>query len=110
MTRAKQLSYRRRYRNIQELVMVISMAKGQNTQPEANALIFTTNEGGKSWHGRWAKTKRQRKCLLDGCNDWEVSADLREWDMIDSSFTHKILYGRANISLREQDGRGSHLQ
>ena len=25
-------------------------------------------------------TTNQRKCLLDGCDDWDVSADLPEWD------------------------------
>ena len=49
--------------------MVISMVQVQSTHPKANALIFTTNEGGKSGHGRWVKTKRQKKCPLDGCND-----------------------------------------
>ena len=26
------------------------------------------------------KSTNQRKCLLGGCNDWKVSADLPEWD------------------------------
>ena len=56
------------------------MAKGQNTHPEADAVIFTTERGAKSWHGRAVKSPNQRKCLLDGCGDWEVSADLPEWE------------------------------
>ena len=24
--------------------------------------------------------KKQRKCLLGGCEDWDVSADFSEWD------------------------------
>ena len=51
-----------------------------STHPEANAVIFTTEEGPKSCHGRIVKTTNQRTCLLDGCDDWEVSADLSEWD------------------------------
>ena len=69
--------------------MVISVVQGQSTHPEANALMFTTNKGSKSWHGRWVETKRQKKCLLDRCNDWRVSADLPEGDMIHSPYTHK---------------------
>ena len=26
------------------------------------------------------RTSNQRKCLLDGCEDWDISADLPEWD------------------------------
>ena len=33
-----------------------------------------------SWHGRASKSTNQRKCLLDMCDDWEVSADLTEGD------------------------------
>ena len=36
--------------------------------------------GAKSWHGRPVRTTNQIKCLLDGCDDWDVSADLPEWD------------------------------
>ena len=44
-----------------------------------NALIFATEGGAKSWHGRPVRTTNQRKRLLDGCDDWDVSADLPEW-------------------------------
>ena len=36
--------------------------------------------GAKSWHGRPVRTTNQIKCLLDGCDDWDVLADLPEWD------------------------------
>ncbi|GFR84506.1 reverse transcriptase [Elysia marginata] len=39
-----------------------------------------TEEGGaKKWRGRSNTASTQRKGLLDGCDDWEVSADLPEW-------------------------------
>ena len=34
----------------------------------------------RSWYGRAVKSTNQRKCLLYGCDHWEVSADLSEWD------------------------------
>ena len=66
----------------------------------------------------------QRTCLLDGCDDWEVSADLPEWDshpsiikearirpdiVIHSSSTQQH-YDGVNSSIQKQNGRGSHLQ
>ena len=65
---------------LQELAAIISTAKGETTLPNTNALIFTTETSAKSWHGRPVRTTNQIKCLLDGCDDWEVSADLPEWD------------------------------
>ena len=44
---------------LQELVVVISMAKGQSTQPEANAVIFTTEEDPKSWNSRVFKSENR---------------------------------------------------
>ena len=64
----------------QELPAIISTAKGETTLPNTNALIFTTEGDAKSWHGRPVRTTNQIKCLLDGCDDWDVSADLPEWD------------------------------
>ena len=64
----------------QELAVVISMAKGQSFHPEAGAVIFTTEEGAKSCHGMAVTSTNQKKCVLDRCDDWEVSADLSEWD------------------------------
>ena len=70
----------RHNRVLQELAVAISMAKGKSTQLQADAVIFTTEGGAKSWHGTVVKSTNQRKCLLDGCDAWEVSADLPEWD------------------------------
>ena len=70
----------RHNRVLQELAVAISMAKGQSTQPQTDAVTFTTEGCAKSWHGTAVKSTNQRKCLLDGCDDWEVSADLQEWD------------------------------
>ena len=70
----------RHSRVFQELAVAISMAKGLSTQPQADAVIFTTEGGAKSWHGTAVKSTNQRKYLLDGCDDWELSADLPEWD------------------------------
>ncbi|KAK3744418.1 hypothetical protein RRG08_000851 [Elysia crispata] len=70
----------RHNRVLKELAAIISTAKGETTLPNTNALIFTTEGGAKSWHGRPVRTTNQIKCLLGGCDDWEVSADLPEWD------------------------------
>ena len=67
-------------RVLQELAAILSTAKGETTLPKTNALIFTTEGGAKSWHGRPVRTTNQIKCLLDGCDDWDVSADLLECD------------------------------
>ena len=56
------------------------MAKGQSFHPEADAVIFTTDGGAKSWYRMAVKSTNQRKCLLEGCGDWEILADLSEWD------------------------------
>ena len=70
----------RHHRVLQEIAVVISKAKGQSNHPEADAVIFTTDGGAKSWHGMVIKTTKQRTCLLDGWDYWEISADLPEWD------------------------------
>ena len=62
--------------------MVISMAKGQSTHAKENAVIFTTYGDAKSWHGRLFKMINMRKCLLDGSDGWDTSADILEWDSI----------------------------
>ena len=68
----------RHNRALQELASIISTANGETTLPETNALIFTTEGGAKSWHGRSVRTTNQRKCLPDGCDD--ISADVAEQD------------------------------
>ena len=37
------------------------------------------------------RTTNQIKCLLDGCDDWDVSADLPEWDSHPSIIKEKRL-------------------
>ncbi|KAK3706431.1 hypothetical protein RRG08_047999 [Elysia crispata] len=70
----------RHSRVLKELAAIISTAKGETTLPNTNALIFPTEGGAKSWHGRPMRTTNQIKCLLDGSDDYDVSADLPEWD------------------------------
>ncbi|GFS07036.1 polyprotein [Elysia marginata] len=70
----------RHNRVLQELASVISIAKGQSNPPSLNFTIFTTEGGARKWCGRSNTASNQRKGLLDGCDDWEVSADLPEWD------------------------------
>ncbi|GFR67894.1 polyprotein [Elysia marginata] len=70
----------RHNRVLQELASVISTAKGESNSPSPSFTIFTTEGGAKKWCGRSNTASTQRKGLLDRCNDWEVSANLREWD------------------------------
>ncbi|GFO11467.1 reverse transcriptase [Plakobranchus ocellatus] len=42
--------------------------------------VFITEGGVKKWHGGSIPINTHRKCLLDGCDDWVVSADLPEWE------------------------------
>ena len=65
---------------LQERAAFMSTAKGETILPKTNVLIFTTEGGAKSWDGRPLRTTNQRKCLLDGCDDWDVSANIPEWD------------------------------
>ncbi|GFR81316.1 polyprotein [Elysia marginata] len=55
-------------------------AKGQSNPPSPNFTIFTTEGGAKKWCGRSNTSSTQRKGLLDGYDDWEVSADFPKWD------------------------------
>ncbi|GFS17312.1 polyprotein [Elysia marginata] len=59
---------------------IISGAKRQSKPPSPSFTIFTTEGGAKKWCGRSNTASTQRKRLLDGCDDWEVSADFPEWD------------------------------
>ena len=70
----------RHNRVLQELSPIMSTAKVETTLPKTNALIFSTEGGAKTWHGRPLRTTNQTKYLLYGCDDWDVSADLPEWD------------------------------
>ncbi|GFS06192.1 reverse transcriptase [Elysia marginata] len=71
---------KRHNRVLQELASVISTAKGQSNPPSPSFTIFTTEGGAREWCGRSNTASTQRKGLLDGCDDWGVSADLPEWD------------------------------
>ncbi|GFO05023.1 reverse transcriptase [Plakobranchus ocellatus] len=42
--------------------------------------VFITEGGVKKWHGGSIPINTHRKDLLDGCDDWVVSADLPEWE------------------------------
>ena len=59
------------------------------------------------------KSTNQRKCLLDGCDDWNVSAGLSEWDsnlciikgtrlrpdiVIHSSYTQQLIVVEITVS------------
>ncbi|GFS09954.1 polyprotein [Elysia marginata] len=71
----------RHNRVLQDFASVISTAKGQSNPPSPSFTIFTTEGGARKWCGRSSNTaSNQRKGLLDGCVDWEVSADLLEWN------------------------------
>ncbi|KAK3713832.1 hypothetical protein RRG08_033805 [Elysia crispata] len=51
---------------LQELAAIISTANGETNLLNTNALIFTTEGGAKSWHGKPVRTTNQIKCLRDG--------------------------------------------
>ena len=55
--------------------MVISMDIGQGTNPKADAVIFTTEGGAKSWYRIAVKSTNQRKC-----HHWKASSHHSEWD------------------------------
>ena len=67
-------------RGLQKLAAIINIANEEATLPETDVLIATTEGGAKPSQSRLIKTMNQRKCLLDGCDDWEYSADPPEWD------------------------------
>ncbi|KAK3777199.1 hypothetical protein RRG08_014855 [Elysia crispata] len=83
----------RHKRVLQELAAIISTSKRETLsqmpcleQTSAIMILHLSlssvirKGGAKSWHGRPVRTTNQIKCLLDGCDDWDVSADLPEWD------------------------------
>ncbi|GFO18946.1 reverse transcriptase [Plakobranchus ocellatus] len=63
----------RHNRVLQELASVISTASTSST-------VFITEGGVKKWHGGSIPINTHRKDLLDGCDDWVVSADFPEWE------------------------------
>ncbi|GFN94214.1 reverse transcriptase [Plakobranchus ocellatus] len=70
----------RHNRVLQELASVISTAKGEIHPSSTISTVFTTEGGVKKWHGGSILINIHRKGLLDGCDDWVVSADLPEWE------------------------------
>ncbi|GFO05172.1 reverse transcriptase [Plakobranchus ocellatus] len=70
----------RHNRVLQELASIISTAKGEIHPSSTSSTVFTTEGGVKKWHGGSITINTHRKGLLDGCNDWVVSADLPEWE------------------------------
>ncbi|GFO21235.1 reverse transcriptase [Plakobranchus ocellatus] len=65
---------------LQELASVISTAKGEIHPSSTSSTVFITEGGVKKWHGGSIPINTHRKGLLDGCDDWVVSADLPEWE------------------------------
>ncbi|GFN91762.1 reverse transcriptase [Plakobranchus ocellatus] len=51
-----------------------------SVQPKARAIVFTSEGGTKSWYGSAASIDTHRTSLLINSDDWEVSADLPEWN------------------------------
>ncbi|GFO06375.1 polyprotein [Plakobranchus ocellatus] len=70
----------RHNRVFQELASVIRRAEGKIHPSSTSSTVFTTEGGVKKWHGRSITMNTHRKGLLDGCDDWVVSADLPEWE------------------------------
>ncbi|GFO07700.1 reverse transcriptase [Plakobranchus ocellatus] len=70
----------RNNRILQELASVISTAKGDIHPSSTSSTVFTKDGRVKKWHGGSITIDTHRKGLLDGCDDWVVSADLPEWE------------------------------
>ncbi|GFO03458.1 reverse transcriptase [Plakobranchus ocellatus] len=70
----------RHNRVLQELASFISTAKGEIHPSSTSSTVFTTESGVKKWHRGSITINTHRKGLLDGCDDWVVSADLPEWE------------------------------
>ncbi|GFO10106.1 polyprotein [Plakobranchus ocellatus] len=70
----------RHNRVLQELASVISTAKGEIHPSSTSSTVFTTEGGVKKWHVGSITINTHSKGLLDGCDDWVVSADLPEWE------------------------------
>ncbi|GFN77029.1 reverse transcriptase [Plakobranchus ocellatus] len=70
----------RHNRVLQELASVISTAEGEIHSSSTSSTVFTTEDGVKKWLGGSIAINTHRKGLLDGCDDWVISADLPEWE------------------------------
>ncbi|GFO23923.1 reverse transcriptase [Plakobranchus ocellatus] len=67
-------------RVLQEFASIISTAEGEIHPSSTSSTVFTTEGGVKKWHGGSITINTHRKGLLDGCDDWVVSADLPKWE------------------------------
>ncbi|GFO29350.1 reverse transcriptase [Plakobranchus ocellatus] len=67
-------------RVLQDLALVISTAKGEIHPFSTSSIVFTPEGGIKKWLEGSITINTHRKGLLDGCDDWVVSADLPEWE------------------------------
>ncbi|GFO14204.1 polyprotein [Plakobranchus ocellatus] len=65
---------------VQKTVQQPQQAKGEIHPSSTSSTVFTTEGGVKKWHGGSIPINTHRKGLLDGCDDWVVSADLPEWE------------------------------
>ncbi|GFN82030.1 polyprotein [Plakobranchus ocellatus] len=63
----------RHNRVLQELASLINTAEGEIHPSSTSSKV-------KKWHGGSITINTRRKGLLDGCDDWVVSADLPEWE------------------------------
>ena len=69
----------RHNRVLKELTSAICSAEGQLDPPIARPPVFQTEGGRTKWCGRPTHTITKKRSILDGCNDWELAADLTEW-------------------------------
>ncbi|GFO40387.1 reverse transcriptase [Plakobranchus ocellatus] len=58
----------------------IRTSKSDGQKQKARALVFTSEMGRKYSCGSAVGMDTQRKSLLDGCGDWEFSANLPGWN------------------------------
>ena len=120
----------RHNRVLQELAVVIllmSMAKGQSTHLEADAVIFTTEGGAKSWHRRAVKLTKPEE--ISTSREWQLESFSRssrlgqppqymynQRDKIKARHRYPFILhtgthdGKVNSSIWKQNGRAPHLQ
>ncbi|GFN84980.1 reverse transcriptase [Plakobranchus ocellatus] len=65
---------------VQKAVQQPQQAEGEIHPSSTSSTVFTTEGGVIKWHGGSIPINTHRKGLLDGCDDWVVSADLPEWE------------------------------
>ena len=69
----------RHNRVLQELTNAICSAEGQPNLTTASTTVFTSEGGLRKWHGSSSYTTTHKRSILNGCSDWELSADLSYW-------------------------------